>query len=61
MRLRNAAVAAWAALKVSHRGGTLTVTITNPKQAGYVSLRVRAALGNGVSTEVTVVNAYAIS
>jgi hypothetical protein len=42
-------------------GGTLTVTITNPKKAGYVSLRVRAALANGVSTEVTVINAYAIS
>ena len=50
----------WAALPASHRGGTWTVTVTNPKTAGYVSLRVRAALGNGVTTEVTVINAYAV-
>lgn len=50
----------WIALRVVHRGGTWTVTVTNPGKPGYVSLRVRAALGNGVTTEVTVQNAYAI-
>jgi hypothetical protein len=51
----------WAAVQVSHRGGTWTVTVTNPKTAGYVSLRVRAALSNGITTEVTVTDAYAVS
>jgi hypothetical protein len=50
----------WAALKVGHSGGTWTVAVVNPHGAGYVSLRVRAALGNGVTTQVTVVNAYAV-
>jgi hypothetical protein len=51
----------WAALNVSHSGGTWTVTVTNPATVGYVSLRVRAALSDGTTTEVTVINAYAIS
>jgi hypothetical protein len=51
----------WTALKVSHSGGTWTVTVTNPDEAGYVSLRVSAPLSNGVTTKVTVINAYAVS
>jgi hypothetical protein len=52
---------AWIRLKVRHIHGKWTVTVTNPSKTGYVSLRVRAALSNGVTTQVTVVNAYAVS
>jgi len=51
----------WLALKVSRASGKWTATVTDPKQVGFVSLRVRAALSNGVTTTVTVLNAYAVS
>jgi hypothetical protein len=51
----------WSQLRVTGTGAKRTTTVTNPAKAGYVSLRVRATDGVGVTTDVTVINAYAVS
>jgi hypothetical protein len=51
----------WLALRPTDRNGRWTVVVTNPKKAGYVSLRVRVSLDSGITTMVTIRNAYAIS
>jgi hypothetical protein len=37
------------------------VAVVNPKQAGYVSLRVQGENAAGFEATVTVLNAYAVS
>jgi hypothetical protein len=51
----------WSALKVAHHGSTWTVSVANPKAAGYVSLRVQGEDAAGSKTEVTVIDAYGVS
>ena len=51
----------WVPLAASHDGGTWTVAVVNPKQAGYVSLRVQGENAAGFKATVTVLNAYAVS
>ena len=51
----------WVPLAVRHSGSTWTVAVVNPKQAGYVSLRVRGENAAGFKATVTVTNAYAVS
>jgi hypothetical protein len=51
----------WYPLRVSGGGTRFSVTVTNPAKAGFVSLRVRGADASGVSTDETIVNAYAVS
>jgi hypothetical protein len=51
----------WYPLRVTGTGADRTVTVTNPAKAGYVSLRVRGTDGTGVTTDVTIINAYAVS
>jgi len=50
----------WSSLTVRHARGRWTVTVSNPRKTGYMSLRVSAVLSSGVSTEVTVINAYGV-
>jgi hypothetical protein len=51
----------WHLLRVTGTGAERTVTVTNPATAGDVSLRVRGTDGSGITTDVTVINAYAVS
>ena len=51
----------WTAHAVSNSGSTWTVTIANPGQAGYVSLRVQGTSASGATALVTVINAYRVS
>jgi hypothetical protein len=51
----------WHSLRVTGTGAKRIVTVTNPAKAGYVSLRVKGTDGTGVTTDVTVINAYAVS
>jgi hypothetical protein len=51
----------WSALKVAHHGSAWTVSVANPKAAGYVSLRVQGEDAAGSKTEVTVIDAYGVS
>lgn len=51
----------WSALKVAHSGSTWTVSVANPKKAGYVSLRVQGEDAAGFKAVVTAYHAYAVS
>ena len=51
----------WTRLGVSHSGSTWTATVSNPRAAGYVSLKIQGADSLGFGTLVTLVNAYAVS
>jgi hypothetical protein len=50
----------WTPLRVAHSGSTWTVSVTNPKAAGYVSLKVSGADAAGFTATVTAINAYAV-
>jgi len=50
----------WTPLRVAHSGSTWTVSVVNPKAAGYVSLKVSAADAAGFTATVTAINAYAV-
>jgi hypothetical protein len=51
----------WYPLRVTGSGVRWSVTVTNPAKAGYVSLRVRGSDASGVTTDETIINAYAVS
>lgn len=51
----------WTPLPVAHSGTTWTVTVSNPRQAGYVSLKVQGEDALGFATTVSAINAYAVS
>jgi hypothetical protein len=51
----------WAAHPAGHSGSTWTVTIVNPGNAGYVSLRVQGTSSSGATALVTLINAYRVS
>ncbi len=51
----------WTALRVTHSGSTWSVTVDNPRKAGYVSLRVQGEDAAGFKATVSAINAYAVS
>ena len=51
----------WSPLAYTHSGNTWTMTVSNPRQAGYVSLRVQGEDELGFTSTVTAINAYAVS
>ena len=51
----------WSPLPLTHSGNTWTMTVHNPRQAGYVSLRVLGEDPLGFTAAVTAINAYAVS
>jgi hypothetical protein len=51
----------WYKQRVTSSASTWWVTVTNPAQAGYVSLRVLTGESNGGTTEETLINAYRVS
>jgi hypothetical protein len=51
----------WTPLRVAHSGITWTVSVINPKAAGYVSLKVSGEDAAGFTATVTAINAYAVS
>lgn len=51
----------WYPLRVSGSGSQRSVTVTNPRNAGYVSLRISATDAAGTSVSVVVFNAYRVS
>lgn len=51
----------WTSLKLTHSGNTWSVSVANPKKAGYVSLRVQGEDAAGFEAAVTAINAYAVS
>jgi hypothetical protein len=51
----------WSPLRVTQSGNVWTVTVSNPRAAGWVSLRVQGADSLGFTTLVTAINAYAVS
>lgn len=51
----------WYPLHVSGSGSQRSVTVTNPRNAGYVSLRISATDADGTSVSLVVFNAYRVS
>jgi hypothetical protein len=51
----------WTPLRVTHSGSTWSVSVDNPKKAGYVSLKVQGEDAAGFKATVTAINAYAVS
>lgn len=51
----------WYPLRVSGSGSQRSVTVTDPRNAGYVSLRISAADADGTFVSVVVFNAYRVS
>lgn len=51
----------WTALNVTRSGGAWSVSVGNPRKAGWVSLKVRGEDAAGFEATVTVINAYAVS
>jgi len=51
----------WYPPHVSGSGSQRSVTVTNPRNAGYVSLRISATDAHGTSVSVVVFNAYRVS
>jgi hypothetical protein len=51
----------WTAVRVTASGPHWSAVVTNPKQAGFVSLRVAGTDSLGYTASVTVINAYAVS
>ena len=51
----------WSPLRVTQSGNTWTMVVNNPRQAGYVSLKVQGADAAGFTSTVAAINAYAVS
>ena len=51
----------WSPLRLAHSGNTWTMIVNNPRQAGYVSLKVQGEDAAGFEATVTAINAYAVS
>lgn len=51
----------WTALRVTRGGDGWSVVVSDPRQAGFVSLRVQGEDAAGFKTVVTAIDAYAVS